>query len=33
MVLWAGQHLSPEFITNVFGVSSFAQIDTNMVCP
>ena len=33
MVLWAGQHLSSEFITNVFGVSSFAQIDTNMVCP
>lgn len=31
MVLWVGQQLPQEFITNVFGVASYSQIDPDMV--
>lgn len=31
MVLWVGQQLSQEFVTSVFGVASYSQIDPDMV--
>ena len=30
-VVWVGQHVSHTVLSNVFGVTSHAQVDTNMV--
>ena len=32
MVVWIGQHASPEFVMNVFGVNSQAEINVDSVC-
>ena len=32
MVLWIGQQASPEFVMNVFGVNSQAEINAESVC-
>lgn len=32
MVVWIGQHASPDFVMNVFGVNSHAEVNVDNVC-